>query len=228
MEVKKSKKADLENKKTLFMEIGLVVALGLTIVLFHISQQNKVIEELDLGTIADEVEVIDVTVEQQPETVPVEQHTVAVVADILNVVRNDAQITTSIDWVEFDDEEVVNIVPIETETEEIEEEVVFLVADEKPGFQGGDLNTFRNWVQSRLTYPPLAAENNIQGRVTLTFVIERDGTLTNIQVLQSPDDMLSEEAIRILKKSPKWSPARQRDQAVRFRYTLPVEFKLQN
>jgi len=228
MEVKKSKKADLENKKTLFMEIGLVVALGLTIVLFHISQQNKVIEELDLGTIADEVEVIDVTVEQQPETVPVEQHTVAVVADILNVVRNDAQITTSIDWVEFDDEEVVNIVPIETQTEEIEEEVVFLVADEKPGFQGGDLNTFRNWVQSRLTYPPLAAENNIQGRVTLTFVIERDGTLTNIQVLQSPDDMLSEEAIRILKKSPKWSPARQRDQAVRFRYTLPVEFKLQN
>lgn len=228
MEVKKSKKADLENKKTLFMEIGLVVALGLTIVLFHISQQNKVIEELDLGTIADEVEVIDVTVEQEPETVPVEQHTVAVVADILNVVRNDAQITTNIDWVEFDDEDVVNIVPIETETEEIEEEVVFLVADEKPGFQGGDLNTFRNWVQSRLTYPPLAAENNIQGRVTVTFVIERDGTLTNIQVLQSPDDMLSEEAIRILKKSPKWSPARQRDQAVRFRYTLPVEFKLQN
>lgn len=227
MEIKKSKKADLENKRGLFMEIGLVAALAVVIILFSVSQREKIIAELDLGGIADEVEVIDVTTEKEPETVPVQQQTVAVITDILNVVRNDTQIETSFSFVEeFDDD--INITPIEVEQEEIEEETIFIVADQKPTFQGGDLNTFRNWVQSRLQYPELARENNIQGTVNITFVVERDGSLTGITVLRSPDKTLSDEAVRVLAKSPKWSPARQRDQAVRFRYTMPIVFKLAN
>lgn len=227
MEVKKSKKADLENRRGLFMEIGLIVALALVIVMFSVSQREKVVEVMDLGGIADEVEVIDVTVEKEPETVPVQQQTVSVIADVLNVVRNDTQINTSFDFVDFDTEDI-NIAPIGVETEEIEEETIFIVADQKPTFQGGDLNKFRNWVQARLTYPQLASENNIQGTVTIKFVVEKDGSLTNIQVLKSPDKTLSDEAVKVLSRSPKWEPARQRDQPVRFGYTLPVTFKLQN
>ena len=74
----------------------------------------------------------------------------------------------------------------------------------------------------------IALENGIQGRVVLSFVIEKDGRLTNIQVLQTPDRSLSEEAIRVLSKSPKWSPGKQRNQVVRVKYTLPVDFRVQN
>ena len=88
--------------------------------------------------------------------------------------------------------------------------------------------TFRNWVMERIRYPQIAQENNITGRVLLMFVVERDGSLTNIQVLQTPDSSLSDEAIRVLKTSPKWTPGRQGNKAVRVKYTLPVEFRIQN
>ena len=97
-----------------------------------------------------------------------------------------------------------------------------------PSFQGGDLNTFRKWVQENLRFPQIALENGISGRVTLQFVIERDGRLTNIKVLQSPDRSLSEEATRVLNKSPKWSPGKQRNKPVRVSYTLPVDFRVSN
>ena len=82
-------------------------------------------------------------------------------------------------------------------------------------------------VQSKVRFPQIAQENNISGRVLLMFVIERDGSLTNIQVLQTPDSSLSDEAIRVLKTSPKWTPGRQRNQSVRVKYTLPIDFRIQ-
>ena len=149
------------------------------------------------------------------------------IADILEVVTNDTQIETDITFVDFDQEaDVIQQVAIEEEV--IEDDQPFLVAETMPSFQGGDLNTFRNWVQQNVKFPQIALENGIQGRVVLTFVIEKDGRLTNIQVLQTPDRSLSEEAIRVLSKSPKWSPGKQRNQVVRVKYTLPVDFRVQN
>ena len=101
----------------------------------------------------------------------------------------------------------------------------FVKVEQMPSFQGGDLNTFRNWVQQNVHYPQIAQENGISGRVLVSFVIEKDGTLTNIQVLQSPDRSLSDEAARVLQKSPKWKPGKQRNQAVRVEYILPVDFR---
>ena len=97
-----------------------------------------------------------------------------------------------------------------------------------PTFQGGDLMKFREWVQKRLRYPQIAQENGISGRVTLSFVIEKDGSLTNIEVMQSPDRSLSEEAIRVVQSSPKWTPGKQRNQPVRVSFTLPVMFQLRH
>ncbi len=228
MEVKKSKKADLENKKGIFTEIGLVVALAIVIIMFSVSQREKKVEEIAPVVIVEDVEVIDVTTEKEPEpTAPVQQQTVAVITDVLNVVRNDTQINTEFSFVEFEEEDIA-IAPIAVEAEEIEEEPFVIIAEQKPTFRGGDLNSFRSWVQARLTYPQLAQENNIQGTVVLEFIVEKDGRLTNIKVLRSPDSSLADEAIRVLSMSPKWEPARQRDQPVRFKYTLPVAFKLQN
>ena len=227
MEIKKSPKADLQNKRGLLLEIGLCIALGLVIVAFAYTPKEHRIEQIDMNYGPIEEEITEITRQDQKPPEPPKKVEVKVIADLLEVVTNDTKITTEVDFVDFDeDTEIEQIVSVEEE--EVEDDQPFLRAETMPTFQGGDLNTFRNWVQSNVRFPQIALENGIQGRVTLTFVIEKDGSLTNIQVLQTPDRSLSEEAVRVLSKSPKWTPGKQRNQTVRVKYTLPVDFRVAN
>ncbi len=224
MEAKKTKKADLQNRRVLFMEIGLVIALAIVVGAFAWGQSEKVVIAMVDNVAAAEQEVI-VNTEQQQKPPEVKVQPVQVLSDFINVVRNDTQITTDYSFDDFSEDFVVEV-PVVQE-EEVEDIPVY-VAEEMPTFQGGDLNVFRNWVQGRLVYPRMAQENNIQGKVVLKFVIERDGTLTNIEEIASPDKSLTEEAIRVLKQSPKWSPGKQRNKPVRVFYILPIDYMLQN
>ena len=217
MEIKKSPKADLQNKRGLLLEIGLIIALGGVIAAFAWTPKEQKIEKLDLNIAPVEEEIMEITRQEQKPPEPPKKTEITVITDILKVVTNDTKITTNVEIVQ----------QVAVEEEEIVEEQPFLVAETMPSFQGGSLNDFRNWVQSKVRYPAIAQENGISGKVVLTFVIEKDGRLTNIQVLQTPDRSLSDEAIRVLQQSPKWSPGKQRNQPVRVRYTLPVEFRIQ-
>ena len=105
---------------------------------------------------------------------------------------------------------------------------VFVKVEQMPSFQGGDILTFRKWVNSQIRYPKLAQENNISGRVVVLFCINRDGYLVDIRVLQTPDASLSEEVIRVLKTSPRWIPGMQRDVRVNVKYTMPFDFRIQD
>ena len=96
-----------------------------------------------------------------------------------------------------------------------------------PTFQGGDINSFRTWVMQRLQYPARAAENNIQGRVTVQFIVGKDGSITKIVVLSSPDESLSDEVIRVMFSAPKWSPGLQQGNPVKVQFEFTIEFKLQ-
>ena len=227
MEIKKSPKADLQNKRGLLLEIGLVISLALVILAFAYTPKEHRIDQIDDNTAIVEEQIIEITRQDQKPPEPPKKVEVKVIADLLQVVTNDTKITTEVDFVDFDEETEV-IQQVEVQEEEIVEDQPFLVAETMPSFQGGDLNTFRNWVQQNVKFPTIALENGIQGRVVLSFVIEKDGRLTNIQVLQTPDRSLSEEAIRVLNKSPKWSPGKQRNQVVRVKYTLPVDFRVAN
>jgi TonB family protein len=111
-------------------------------------------------------------------------------------------------------------------TMRLAEDVPMYVAEEMPTFEGGDLNNFRNWVYGKIIYPKAAMEKKIQGKVTLKFVIERDGSVSNIEILSSPDQLLSDEAIRVMKLSPKWTPGKQEGKPARVYYILPVDFAL--
>ncbi len=227
MEIKKSPKADLKNKRGLLLEIGLVVSLLLVIVAFSYTPKEKRVEKIDLQTAIVEEQIVEITRQDQKPPEPPRKVEVKVIADLLQVVTNDTKITTEVDFTEFDEDvEVVQTVGVEEEV--VEDDQPFLIAETMPSFQGGDLNTFRAWVQQNVKFPQIALENGIQGRVVLSFVIEKDGRLTNIQVLQTPDRSLSDEAIRVLSKSPKWTPGKQRNQVVRVKYTLPVDFRVQN
>ena len=103
----------------------------------------------------------------------------------------------------------------------------FTATEQMPQFMGGDLRSFQIWVSQRLVYPPIAQENGIQGTVVVQFIVEKDGSLSNIKVLRSPDNSLSKEAVRVVSSSPKWTPGRQNGEAVRVQYRIPIGFKLQ-
>lgn len=227
MEIKKSPKADLQNKRGLLLEIGLIVALALVIAAFAYTPKEHRIEQVDLNYGPVDEQIVEITRQDQKPPEPPKKVEVKVIADLLQVVTNETKIATDINFAEFNEDTEV-LQQVEVKEEIIEDDQPFLTAETMPSFQGGDLNTFRKWVQDNVRFPQIALENGISGRVVLSFVIEKDGRLTNIQVLMTPDRSLSEEAIRVLSKSPKWSPGKQRNQVVRIKYTLPVDFRMQN
>lgn len=226
MELKKSPKADLKNKRGLLLEIGLAVALALVIAAFAYTPSEHRIEKMEVETAVVEEDVTEITRHdpKPPEVKPVE---VKMMSDILDIVTNDAKITSDLKFEDFNEDAVVAPI-VQVKEEVIEDDQPFINVEKMPTFQGGDLATFRNWVQSNVKYPQIAQENGISGTVNVSFVIEKDGRLTNIQVVKSPDRSLADAAIIVLQKSPKWTPGRQRNQPVRVRYNLPVVFRLNN
>ncbi|MBE6173969.1 MAG: TonB family protein [Rikenellaceae bacterium] len=227
MQIKKNPKVDVQNIRGLLLEIGLAVALLIVIVAFLYTPREYRIEQVDMQVAVVEEEITEITRQDQKPPEPPKRTEITVITDILNIVTNDEKIETSVDFAEFaEDVEIIQQVAVEEEN--IEDDQPFVKVEQMPSFMGGDLMTFRNWVQSKVRFPQIAQENGISGRVLLMFVIERDGTLTNIQVLQTPDSSLSDEAIRVLKTSPKWTPGKQRNQSVRVKYTLPIDFRIQN
>ena len=107
-----------------------------------------------------------------------------------------------------------------------EETKIFTVVEQMPSFPGGEA-ALMQYLSKNIKYPPFAEENNIQGRVICTFVVERDGSVSDIRIARSVDPSLDKEAIRVVSGMPKWIPGRQNGQSVRVKYTLPVTFRLQ-
>lgn len=119
--------------------------------------------------------------------------------------------------------------PPEAPKEEVKQEVtqkIFDVVEQQPQFPGGQ-TALLQWLSSNIHYPPVAEENGIQGRVVVSFVVEPDGSISNVQVVRGVDPSLDKEAVRVTKAMPKWVPGKQNGQAVRVKYNLPVTFKLQ-
>lgn len=234
MEVKKSKKADLENKKSLFLEIGLCVSLLLMIGVFAWGTDKKEIEEVAVEEEWTPIEQVEVTRQDlEVPSVPTPAQAMSVLSDVIQIVDNQQQIETNQVFTDFDE----NFAFVENVTSTVEiagtgTPDFFMIVEDMPSFQGaprGDpsLAKFRKWVFDRIQYPPMARELGIQGTVTLSFIIETDGSLTSVEVLANPDRLLTEEAVRVVQTSPKWEPGRQRDEPVRVKFTLPVNFQMQ-
>ncbi len=228
MEAKKNEKANLENKKSLFIQIGLIVALLICLgAMEWTSGQKKDSAFAGMTEEAIEEEQIPVTEETPPEEMPPPEVTVT---DLFEIVEDDVVIDNE---VRFEDDEtsedkVVEIYApvLQAEEEEVEEEI-FVIVEDMPKFKGGDINTFREWVQKRVRYPELAAENGIQGRVFITFVVETNGNVSNVSISRSVDALLDEAAKEAVAASPKWEPGMQRGRPVRVRYSIPIIFQLQ-
>ncbi len=228
MEIKKSEKANLENKKLLFVEIGLVISLLITYVAFEWTQKETKVSVLeDTTEVVLEEEIIPITQETPPP--PPAAPKIPILSDQIDIVDDEIELEDDM-FMNLEDDaslgvEIMDYVEVEEEVVE-EEAIPFQLVEEKPSFQGGDANQFSKWVNQRLNYPEIAKENGVQGRVTLQFTVEKDGTVTKVKVLRGVDPSLDKEAVRVVSQSPKWKPGKQRDRAVPVTYTFPVIFQL--
>ena len=108
----------------------------------------------------------------------------------------------------------------------VEETKIFTVVEQKPMYPGGDA-ALMGYLRDNIKYPTVAAENGVQGRVVVGFVVERDGSITDVNILRGVDPSLDREAMRVVKSMPRWNPGKQNGSAVRVKYQVPVSFRLQ-
>lgn len=225
MEIKKLPSVDLENKKGLFLQIGLVLSLLFVIAMFSWSQREIVIQDLSGPKQFIEQEMIDNTVQEKPKEIPTVQ-AVKATADLVEIVKNDAVIVQDLDFSDFSDEPIQIIQPPAREEVARPENIPMLRVEKMPSFQGGDLNTFRDWVQKNVVYPEMAQANNIQGTVTLTFVVNTAGEVVDVEIVSSPDKLLSDAALKAVRSSPKWTPGMQSNRPQAVKMSIPVQFVL--
>ncbi len=228
MELKKSPKANLETKKALFTEIGLVVALAVVLFAFEYKTTEKAVSTLEEEVyIPVEEEIIPITQETPPPKPDMPK--IPQLSDEIDIVSDEIQVEDIIINTEDIADMGVEVMDYVAEVEEeeiIEEALPYKSVEIEPSFQGGTANDFSKWVQQRLVYPEIALENGISGTVILYFEVDKDGNLINVKVLRGVDKSLDDEAVRVVKSSPKWSPGRQQDIAVKCQYQFPVTFQL--
>lgn len=228
MELKKNDKADLEKRKGVFFQLGLVITISLLLIAFEWTSSglNKNQYETGEGDAIDE-EIIPVTRQEKPE--PKIPPKPPKVAEVLNIVEDDVIIENELmlDDLESDQDEEVQMLDFDVEGEEQEEAEIFFIVEDMPDFKGKGLNGFRNWVMKNLEYPEIAAENGISGTVYVTFVVEPTGLVNKVTIVRGVDPALNKEAVRVVKTSPKWTPGKQRGKAVRVAFTFPIKFVLQ-
>ena len=228
MEIKKTEKASLENKRLIFAELGLIAALLVVYAGFESSTRAKEVALLQGNTVVDDEDDIMAIPLETPPPAP-EAPALPMLSDELQIVDDD--VTVDLDFQSLDDTDIpVDIqeyVHQDVVEEDVEDDPIpFVTVEQKPTFNGGDANGFAKWVNSRLVYPEVAKENGVEGRVTLQFTIGKDGRLQDVKVLNSPDESLAQEAVRVVSSSPKWEPGRQRDRTVKVSYTFPVIYRL--
>jgi protein TonB len=227
MEIKKSERADLERGKSTSLLIGFVMALSVMFVALEWTQRE--VEDNSEIYMSKDVslneEMVPITLPEK-KTVPPPPAAVSQ-ADILEIVDDDAEIEEDImastedqvEWVDLDEIDYVEVEP------EPEEEEIFMVVEESPEFPGG-VQALLEYLRKNIKYPPICRENGIQGRVLVSFVVNKDGAIVEPQVVKSVNKQLDQEALRVISTMPNWKPGKQRGKPVRVKYTVPVNFRL--
>ncbi len=229
MEAKKSEKANLESKKSLFFEIGLIVALAVVLFAFeHKSYDEK--EEVVITTEA-KTEVEEMVIQTQQDQPEPPKQEVELSTTEFEIVSDDVEITNKFDLdaltSDVNGEVYVPTVEIKEQAVEVEEEEeIFQVVEQTAMFPGG-YAALTQYLRDNIKYPQQAKETGTQGKVFLTFVVEKDGSITDIKILRDIGSGCGEEAIRVVRSMPKWTPAKQRGKTVRQQFNLPVSFTLQ-
>ena len=217
MEPKKNPEISLEKKKGLFFQIGLVVTLVIVLGAFEWKSYEKVDYNLGQLNLDDlEEEIIPITRQEitPPPPPPPPPEVIVIVEDIVEIV-DEAKIETT------ESDEMVAVIEIEEESDE----EFFMVVENMPEFPGGDLGLMK-YIQKNVKYPPIAKEYNITGKVYVSFIVDKSGSVTDVKIARGVDKSLDAEALRVVKSLPKYKPGKQRGKAVRVMFTIPINFTL--
>lgn len=232
MEIKKSPRANLEKQKGGSFLLGLVLALSLIYVGLEWRSVSAEGVEIDRGLDVADIEDVLLIQQEQPEQPPepevVPEQTIEVALPEEFKVVDDSKEVAKVVLVSADeDRELPPPAPIiQAPVEEEAEDTIFEVVEEQPVPPGGSIEAMLTWIQKNLVYPERALDNNIQGRVVVQFVVEKDGSVSQPKVVRGVDPLLDKEALRVVSKMGKWQPGKQRGKAVRSRYSLPIVFKI--
>lgn len=223
MESKKTEKADLNRKSGLFFNIGLLVSMCLIVLAFEWKDYADG-DMVELASVQDDFEdLLEIPPTEQPPPPPpkIQQPEIIEVPDEEEI---EEEIEVDLD-VDITEEKVIeDIIVEEAPEEEVAEEVFMIVED--PATPPGGYEAFYKYVADKLKYPAQARRMGIEGKVYVQFVVDKDGTLTEVQAVKGIGAGCDEEAVRVIKGAPKWSPPKQRGKPVKQRIILPITFRL--
>ena len=216
MEAKKDPKISLEKKRGLFLQVGLVVTLLVVLVAFEWKSYEKTdysLGQLQMDDLEDEMVPITRQEEKPPPPPPPPP-------DIIEIVEDEVEIEKEleIEDTDTDQDEIIEI-------EEEDDDEIFMVVENMPAFPGGDLGLMK-FIQKTVKYPPIAKENDITGKVYVSYVVNKKGKVTNVKVVRGVDKYLDAEAVRVVKLLPYNSAGMQRGKPVNVQYTIPINFTL--
>lgn len=227
MEAKKSKKAAIENQRGSWLLMGVIVALAFMFVSFEWTQHDVRIAANSLAN--DPIfteELVPITFPEEKLEPPPPPETK--VSEVIEIVTNEKEVTSDVSTVSENVNqpyEVVWVPPV-VETKEVVEDIIHMTAEFMPEFPGG-VSALMKYLNTTIKYPTISQEIGSQGRVIVQFVVDRDGNITNPEVVRGIDAHLDKEAIRVISAMPKWKPGTQNGKKVRVKYTVPVVFRLQ-
>ena len=225
MEVKKNASASLENKSHDFLLMGLVVALGF---LFIVFEWSTVDVKKTAPIMTDEYfvteDLVPVTIQKPNLPPPALAAPPRVIAPVIKPVENNVDVDP-VEVVPTD--EPITYDPVVTEPEVIDEDIIHVRAEIQPSFPGGP-DAMMKFLKENLKFPSICAENGIQGRVVVSFVVNKNGSIEQVEVLSGVHERLDAEAVRVVKLMPTWTPGQMQGHAVRTKFILPVTFRMAN
>ena len=223
MEAKKTEKANLENKSTFFLSIGLLISMALVVMAFEWKQYDETLASLVGKNTNTFEEMIEVPPTDLPPPPPPQ-----IQAPVIIEVPDEKEIEEELD-IKFDVEasEETKIEEVVVVAEEAKEEVdeIFTIVEEPASPKGG-MPAFYKYVFDKMKYPPQARRMGIEGKVFVEFVIGKDGSITDVRAVKGIGAGCDEEAVRVIQGAPSWSPGKQRGKSVKQRMVLPITFKL--
>jgi protein TonB len=225
MKSKKNPGKDLESKRSIFFQIGLLITLCLVLAAFEWSSvpNNGQSFEIRNGFTLDK----DIYLPPQTELLKPPPPPLPEPSDILNIVEEIDPLSEEFKGIDVEPlrDQGIEIMVLPEETGIIETLPEYAVT-EKPGFQGGGLEGFRIWVMENLRYPEIAVKNGVSGKVYIRFTVNSRGFVQDVEVLRAADPALAEEALRVVSSSPRWSPGKRGIKTVNVVFTMPVNFVL--
>ena len=228
METKKTPKANLESKRPTWLLVGYVTVLAFMFVAFEWTRDIRVDTS---GRINENVfeQDMEIPLTRQPELTPSPPPQVTPINDVLTIIDDDAtaEETNFASLEETGEDVVIKHIPVTVDEEVVVEDDIFVVVEENPQFPNGGTAGLLQYLGKNIKYPTIPQENGTQGRVTVQFVVNKDGSIVDLKVIRGVDPYLDKEAVRVISTMPKWIPGKQRGVPVRCKFTVPVTFKLQ-